>query len=68
MSQYRIYVLNAQDCVAAALERLFRTDREALEKAEDLSAGQYAAEVWQGERLVARLGGAFLLSESWLAA
>lgn len=61
MADYRIYVLNAQDRIANALERLFRSEREALETAEDLRAGAYAAEVWQGERLVARLGGALTL-------
>ncbi|RAK51484.1 hypothetical protein [Phenylobacterium deserti] len=57
MNQYRIYVLNRQDRIADALEEDLPNDRRALERAEALSAGQYAAEVWDGERLVGRLGG-----------
>lgn len=62
MKTYRIYVLTSQDDVADVVENPFADDRAALETAEDLSAGQYAAEVWAGERLVARLGGEFSLS------
>jgi hypothetical protein len=62
MNTYRIYVLNAEDRVAEIVENNFDGDRQALETAEDLSAGQYAAEVWDGERLVARLGGELSLS------
>ena len=61
MTPYRIYVLDGQDHVACAREDRFASDRAALEAAEDARAGQYAAEVWQGERLVARLGGEFLV-------
>lgn len=61
MAHYRIYVLNAEDRIARVLERLFRTEREAVAKAEALRAGEYAAEVWQGEHLVARTGGALVL-------
>jgi hypothetical protein len=57
MTDYRIYVLNRQDRIAEAREQTLPNDRAALEAAEDASAGQYAAEVWAGERLVARLGG-----------
>ena len=57
MNQYRIYVLNRQDRIADALQENLPNDRRALERAEVLSAGQYAAEVWDGERLVGRLGG-----------
>jgi hypothetical protein len=57
MNRYRIYVLNRQDRVAEKFEDAFPSDRAALEAAEDVSAGAYAAEVWDGERLVARLGG-----------
>ena len=57
MNRYRIYVLNRQDRVADKLEDAFPSDRAALEAAEDVCAGAYAAEVWDGERLVARLGG-----------
>jgi hypothetical protein len=59
MNLYRIYVLNPEERVAEKFEDAFPSDRAALERAEDISAGQYAAEVWDGERLVARLGGEF---------
>jgi hypothetical protein len=61
MNSYRIYVLNRQERIAEALETAFPTDLEALERAEDVRAGEYAAEVWAGERLVGRLGGEFQL-------
>jgi len=54
---YRIYVLNPQDRIADQIEGPFETDRAALERAEDAMTGGYAAEVWQGDRLVGRLGG-----------
>ena len=59
MTQYRIYVLNGQERVFEATETEFPSDEKALEHAEEVSAGQYAAEVWMGERLVARLGAEF---------
>jgi hypothetical protein len=62
MNTYRIYVLNPEERVAEVIEDAFATDLEALKTAEDLSIGQYAAEVWDGERLVARLGSEFSLS------
>lgn len=62
MNTYRIYVLDPEDRVADIVETRFPDDRRALEAAEDLSVGQYAAEVWAGERLVARLGGELCLS------
>jgi hypothetical protein len=65
MSQYRIYVLNSQERVARSLEVDFPADRDALAHAEDARAGHYAAEVWDGERLVGRLGGEFSLAEDW---
>ena len=52
MSQYRIYVLNPQERIARSLEREFPADGDALAHAEDARAGYYAAEVWDGERLV----------------
>jgi hypothetical protein len=57
MTQYRIYVLNGEDRIAQALMDRFANDNAALEHAEDAYAGQYAAEVWDGERLVGRIGG-----------
>ena len=61
MHRYRIYVLNLQDRIARTLEDCLPSDRDALEIAENARAGQYAAEVWDGERLVGRLGGVLLL-------
>lgn len=57
MISYRIYVLNPQDRIADQIEAAFETDRAALERAEVAMSGLYAAEVWQGDRLVGRLGG-----------
>ncbi|MCR5877085.1 hypothetical protein [Phenylobacterium sp. J367] len=59
MTDYRIYVLNQDERVAAELEQAFCNDNAALEKAEDAYAGHYAAEVYDGDRLVARLGAPF---------
>lgn len=61
MIEYRIYVLSGDERIAQALEDRFANDNEALERAEDAYAGHYAAEVYDGERLVARLGGPFKL-------
>lgn len=61
MISYRIYVLNLQDRIADQIEGAFETDDAALERAEDAMSGRYAAEVWQGDRLVGRLGGALEL-------
>jgi hypothetical protein len=65
LSLYRIYVLNAQDRIARSIEALFPTDRAALAGARNAQADFYAAEVWDGERLVGRLGGEFSLASSW---
>lgn len=62
MTVYRIYVLNAEDRVEGEMEHAYASDRAALERAEDLSVGQHAAEVWDGERLVGRLGLEFAIS------
>jgi hypothetical protein len=62
MTNYRIYVLNPQERIAEKFEDAFPSDRAALERAEDVRAGQYAAEVWDGDRLVARLGEEFRIS------
>jgi hypothetical protein len=63
MTEYRIYVLNREEQVARQMSAQFPRDVEALQQAEDAYAGQYAAEVYEGERLVARLGGPFLLAD-----
>jgi hypothetical protein len=57
MSRYRIYVLDRLERIAASLEEAFEGDQQALKCARIASIGQYAAEVWHGPRLVARLGG-----------
>jgi hypothetical protein len=61
MHKYRIYILNLQDRIAEILEDSFTSERHALERADHLRGGHYAAEVWTGERLVARLGGVLQL-------
>jgi hypothetical protein len=61
MSCYRIYVLDVQERIAASLEEPFASDSAALKCAWIAAVGQYAAEVWKGERLIARLGGALKL-------
>lgn len=64
MISYRIYVLNLQDRIADQIEAAFETDRAALDRAADAMDGLYAAEVWQGDRLVGRLGGQLDLGRS----
>ena len=61
MTSYRLYILNQQDLVADAIENEFASDKEALARAEAVRLEQYAVEVWTGDRLVGRLGGAFLV-------
>jgi hypothetical protein len=61
MRNYRLYVLNSQERVDDARERTFSDDREALAAGEAARQGAYAVEVWADQRLVARLGGEFLL-------
>ncbi len=65
MSRYRIYILTTQERIARSLETDFADDAAALRGAEDARAGQHAAEVWDGERLVGRLGCEFSLAEAW---
>jgi hypothetical protein len=61
MTEYRIYVLNRDEQVTRELSTTVAQDTAALQRAEDAYAGEYAAEVYEGERLVARLGGPLLL-------
>ena len=61
MNRYRIYLLDQEDRVAAELDEPFPTERAALVCAEIARIGQYAAEVWKGEHLIHRLGGALNL-------
>ncbi len=64
MSAYRIYVLNGEEHVAIETEAEFPDDIQALEHAEEVRADQYAAEVWDGDRLVGRLGAEFRIPET----
>jgi hypothetical protein len=64
MTPYRIYVLNGDERVVASADLHYRSDAEALEYAEEAGAGHHAAEVWDGERLVDRLGAEFLIESS----
>jgi hypothetical protein len=59
MGFYRLYVLDQQDRIEDAIEDEFADDCAALAQAAVARKNEYAVEVWTGERLVARLGGAF---------
>jgi hypothetical protein len=59
MNCYRLYVLDQQDRIEDAIENEFADDGAAVAEAEAARNGEYAVEVWMGERLVARLGGDF---------
>jgi hypothetical protein len=61
MKSYRLYLLNQEDRVTDALEVLFENDDEALAKARKAGQQHYAVEVWNGGRLVGRLGEEFQL-------
>lgn len=61
MNQYRLYVLNPEEHVAATREAQFPDDISALKEAVDIRADQFAVEVWTGERLVGRIGAEFRL-------
>lgn len=52
---YRIYSLSEQDAITGASNREFCDDREALNHANGLLAHYPAVEIWQTDRLVARL-------------
>jgi hypothetical protein len=61
MNSYRLYLLTPQERIAAALVREHTTDQDALEGAERIQGEHHAVEVWEGARLVGRLGGEFAL-------
>ena len=61
MTSYRIYVLNRQERIAQSLVREHLNDDDALALAETARADYHAVEVWEGSRLVGRLGGEFSL-------
>ncbi len=62
MCLYRIYVLNGAEQVEDLRELGFPTDLDALLVAETLRKDEYAAEVWDGERLVGRTGAEFQIT------
>jgi len=61
MNSYRLYVLNRQERIAEALVREHASDADALRSAETVQGDHHAVEVWEGARLVGRLGGEFSL-------
>ena len=58
---YRIFILNQHDEGPMEVREHFADDVAALNHAKALLARARAAEVWHGERLVARLGSDFEL-------
>ena len=66
MDFYRLYVLNSQDRVSRSEEDQFEDDRLALMRAEIVRQDSYAVEVWKGQTLVGRIGGAYSLQFSRL--
>lgn len=61
MNSYRLYLLNRQERIAEALVREHASDRDALDCAHALQGDHHAVEVWEGARLVGRIGGEFAL-------
>ncbi len=59
MKSYRLYVVTPQEDISAAFEKEYQSDQEAMARAACLQQERHAVEVWSGERLVGRLGGAF---------
>jgi hypothetical protein len=58
---YRIFILNQHDEGRMEVDEHFADDMAALNHAKELLTRARAAEVWHGERLVARLGSDFEL-------
>lgn len=52
---YRLYSLSEQGSITRAVSRDFESDNEALSHADQLLANYSAIEIWQTDRLVARL-------------
>jgi hypothetical protein len=61
MNSYRLYLLNRQERVDQALVREHPNDEAAVQGAIVLQPGHHAVEIWEGARLVGRLGGEFSL-------
>ena len=59
MTNYRIYLLDSDDRVAALVEREMESDAAAMHAAEALRGDSSAAEVWRGTELVTRTGALF---------
>lgn len=55
MPEYRIYTLNKENHIIKAEQAVFSTDHDALLRAADLITQVHGAEIWQADRLVARL-------------
>lgn len=62
MSLYRLYILTRQDRVSDERQRVYDDDKAALADGARLRRSAYAVEVWEGERLVGRLGGEFRIA------
>jgi hypothetical protein len=61
MHAYRLYLINAEERIAAARIARHQGDREALAEAAQARQDYHAVEVWEGQRLVGRLGAEFVL-------
>lgn len=61
MTAYRIYMLDGDEHVRRMVEQDAQDDARALRDALSLRDEDAAVEVWQAERLVARLGREFTL-------
>lgn len=61
MNSYRLYLLNQHERVAEAMVREHANDQDAIDGAHDLQGEHHAVEVWEGARLVGRIGGEFSL-------
>ncbi|MDO8410034.1 MAG: hypothetical protein Q7S93_08230 [Phenylobacterium sp.] len=59
MQHYRLYIVTAAEDISRTVEDDYPNDLAALAQAARLQTEEHAVEVWTGERLVARLGGAF---------
>jgi len=61
MAAYRTYLLDGDEHVRQVIEKEIVNDRVALRGALKLAAKHAAVEVWQGSRLVIRVGAEFSL-------
>ena len=61
MNSYRLYLLNRREHIAQALVSEHASDEDALQDAAVAQGDHHAVEVWEGSRLVGRIGGEFSL-------